>query len=112
MGISKEEVRRVARLAHLEYPRVQQDGVWVEPEHHLIQGPELARLAEELGKILDHVRELEQVDTSGVEPTLHGVPLPTRFRDDLPVPTPGAERLLAAAPERIGDGVAVPKIVE
>ncbi|MCK6550328.1 Asp-tRNA(Asn)/Glu-tRNA(Gln) amidotransferase subunit GatC [Myxococcota bacterium] len=113
MAIDRAEVRRIARLAHLEYPRVQaKDGTFVEPAEHLLDDAMLDKLAAELGQILDHVRELEAVDVEGVEPTSHGVPLPTMLREDTPGHVLTTDDALASAPARVGDGVAVPKIVE
>ena|SRR5438067_19436 len=113
MAISKEEVRRIARLAHLEYPRIQaKDGTFVEPADHLMDDAMLEKLATELGQVLDHVRQLDEVDVSNVEATSHGVPLPTRFREDVAGPGLATDKALAAAPERTGDAISVPKIVE
>ena len=105
--------RRVARLANLEYPRVlNKDGTWVEPSEQLIGDAELDKLALDLSKILDHVRELDTLDVSDVPPTSHAVPLPTRFRDDLASAPSDTDALLEGAPQRVGDAIAVPKIVE
>lgn len=113
MAIDKAEVRRIARLAHLEYPRVQaKDGTFVEPSEHLIDDATLEQLATDLGQILDHVRELDAVDVDGIEPTSHGVPLPTMLREDTPGHVLSTDDALKNAPARIGDGVAVPKVVE
>lgn len=113
MAIDRAEVRRIARLAHLEYPRVQnKDGSWTEPAEHLFDDALLDKLAGELSKVLEHVKQLDEVDVSGVEPTSHGVPLPTRFRDDARGAVLETDRALAGAPQRVGDGIAVPKIVE
>jgi aspartyl-tRNA(Asn)/glutamyl-tRNA(Gln) amidotransferase subunit C len=93
--IDKDKVRYVARLAHLS-----------------LTEPEVDRLAHDLTAILDYVRQLEEVDTSAVEPTAHAVPLATEFREDAARPGIGLERALANAPERLGDGFGVPKIIE
>src|SRR5947209_745892 len=111
--ISKDEVRRIARLAHLEYPRVQQkDGTFAEPETHLIDDATLESLAKDLAQILDHVRELDDLDVSGIEPTSHAVPLPTALRSDAQTSMLPTDRALAAAPRHTGEAVTVPKIVE
>lgn len=72
----------------------------------------LDRLAAELGRILDHVRDLQAVDVEGVPPTRHGVELPSRWRSDEAKPSIDRDAGLSGAPARIGDAVAVPKIVE
>jgi len=50
MGVTREDVRKIAELARL----------------HPDEGS-VARLTEELNGILEHIRSLEEVDTSGVE---------------------------------------------
>jgi aspartyl-tRNA(Asn)/glutamyl-tRNA(Gln) amidotransferase subunit C len=66
--ISREEVEHVARLARLHFDE-----------------DELARLQPELGRIIDYVRQLSELDLSGLEPTSHAVPLKNVFRADEPV---------------------------
>jgi aspartyl-tRNA(Asn)/glutamyl-tRNA(Gln) amidotransferase subunit C len=113
MPIDKAEVRRIARLAHLEYPRIPaKDGGFVDPPELLMDDALLEKLAGEIGQILDHIKQLDEVNVEGVEPTSHGVPLPTAFREDEANPGLATDRALDQAPQRIGDAVAVPRIVE
>jgi aspartyl-tRNA(Asn)/glutamyl-tRNA(Gln) amidotransferase subunit C len=113
MTMDREEVRRLARLAQLEYPRVQDaEGRWREPDALLIDDATLDALARELTQILAHVRQLEEVDVEGVEPTAHGVPLPTRLRADEPGEALPTDLALDQAPARLADGFAVPKVLE
>jgi aspartyl-tRNA(Asn)/glutamyl-tRNA(Gln) amidotransferase subunit C len=93
--IDEDRVRYVARLAHLS-----------------LSDAEVRRFAKDLSSILDWVRKLDELDTSSVEPTSHAVALPTKLRDDEVVESLGVERALANAPERLGDGFGVPKIIE
>ena len=67
--ISREEVEHVARLARLHF-----------------EDEELARLQTELGEIISYVRQLSELDLSGLEPTSHAVPLQNVLRPDEPVP--------------------------
>lgn len=107
------EVRRIARLAHLEYPRILGPGGQLgEPHEHLIDDRALEKLALDLAQILDHVEELDLVDTEGVEVMSHAVTLPGLLRRDEPGAVLGADVALSGAPGRIGDAVRVPKIVE
>ena len=66
----------------------------------------------DLDAILGHVDQLEKVDTKGVAPYeavgLRELPL----RPDAPRPSLGVEAALLNAPERLGDGFGVPKIIE
>ncbi len=113
MGIADEEVRRIARLSNLEYPQIQDEaGIWVEPPDPLLSDTQCHKLAVELGKVLEHVERLQEVDISGVEPSSHGVPLPTRFRTDEPQEPIESERVLSGAPLRVGNAFSVPKIIE
>jgi aspartyl-tRNA(Asn)/glutamyl-tRNA(Gln) amidotransferase subunit C len=107
MPIDREEVRRIARLAHLEHPRAAG-----EPTDHLMSDEVLSDLANDLSQILEHVKELETLDTRDVPPTAHGVPLPPLFREDVPGEPRSTDALLAETPERSGDAVCVPRIVE
>ena len=76
MAIDKGKVRDVARLANLELARVKNSqGEWVDAEEALFDDSQLARLAHELSKILEHVAQLDSLDLEDVEPTSHCVPL-------------------------------------
>jgi aspartyl-tRNA(Asn)/glutamyl-tRNA(Gln) amidotransferase subunit C len=113
MSIDKTLVRHVARLACLELPKVQnKDGSWSEPEEHLINDQRLEKLSQELGKILNYVKELETLDLDGVEATSHGVPLPTKYRSDTVGPALGVKRALETAPASAQNSFRVPKVIE
>jgi aspartyl-tRNA(Asn)/glutamyl-tRNA(Gln) amidotransferase subunit C len=94
MGISLDEVRRVAALAHLEF----------EPQ-------DLERYAEQLSTILDYVARLQEVDTAAVE-TDPGSPAgkPELRRDD-PVPCLAIEDTLANAPDPGQGHFRVPRVI-
>ena len=55
---------------------------------------------------------LRQLDTAGVEPTSHAVPMVNVFRDDEPRPCLSPEEMLANAPDRSGEFFRVPRIIE
>ena len=66
---------------------------------------------EQLNRILEFFRKLDEVDTSNVQPTYHVVELTTVFREDEPAsPLPQEEALRNAAHKKNGYFVA-PKIV-
>ena len=98
--VSVEEVQRVAELAHLEL------------------GPEeSARMLKDLNAILDYVAELNDVDTSGVEPLeqvseLGGVAGRTVLRVDEPKPSLDRVVVVAEAPDSDGVFFRVPKVIE
>jgi len=92
---TREDVIRVADLARLE-----------------LSGEEAERMSVELGHILDHVEALQALDTEGIVPTAHAIPLATPLRADVPEPGVDPDRVLANAPRREGDAFAVPKVLE
>jgi aspartyl-tRNA(Asn)/glutamyl-tRNA(Gln) amidotransferase subunit C len=96
MALSPDEVRRIAALAKLR----------LSPE-------EETRLAGELSAILDYVRQLEELDVSGVEPMTHALAAgETPFREDATLPCLPPEEALANAPARAGTCFQVPRIIE
>jgi aspartyl-tRNA(Asn)/glutamyl-tRNA(Gln) amidotransferase subunit C len=96
MALSREEVRRIAALARLR-----------------LSSGEEERLAGELSAILDYVRQLEELDVSGVEPMTHALAAgETPFREDAVVPGLSPEEALANAPARSGTCFQVPRIIE
>jgi len=95
MTLTPEQVAHVALLARLEL------------------GPaDLERFARQLSAILDYVDQLQQVDTAGVEPLAHPLPLRNVFRPDDPRPSLPVDEALANAPDRQGDFFAVPAVLE
>mgnify|MGYP000921071932 CR=1 FL=1 len=95
MSLTPEQVRHVAHLARLA----------ITPE-------EEERYARQLNQVLAHVDRLAALDVSRVEPLAHAVPLPALLRDDVVTPSLPREDVLANAPQRTAEGVAVPKIIE
>jgi aspartyl-tRNA(Asn)/glutamyl-tRNA(Gln) amidotransferase subunit C len=93
--ITKQDVEKVATLARL----------------HVTES-ETAAFAKQLSEILAHVEQLNRYDTTGVEPTATVMGQVNVFRDDVVRPSLPAEKALANAPEREGDGFSVPKILE
>jgi aspartyl-tRNA(Asn)/glutamyl-tRNA(Gln) amidotransferase subunit C len=93
--LSLEQVQHVARLAALS-----------------IDDDEAARIAEELGSILDHMATLDALDVTDVEPTFHPLQVDVVLRPDVVVASPPRELLLEAAPETEFGGFAVPKVLD
>jgi aspartyl-tRNA(Asn)/glutamyl-tRNA(Gln) amidotransferase subunit C len=93
--ISRSDVEHVARLARLK-----------------LDDAELERMREQLSAILEYIDKLRQLDTEGIEPTSHAVPLVNVMRpDDVCSSLPQAE-MLANAPDRVDEFFRVPRIVE
>ena len=93
--ITIAEVIAVARLAHLDFT----------PE-------ELEPLTRELGDILAYVKQLEQVDVTGVPPTAHVQLERLPLREDEPAPSLPRELALREAPRVVTEGFAVPAFVD
>jgi aspartyl-tRNA(Asn)/glutamyl-tRNA(Gln) amidotransferase subunit C len=73
---------------------------------------EVRRYAGPLDEILGYVRQLQAVDTTGVEPTAHARPVVNVFRDDEAGPSQDRERTLANAPASRNGLFVVPRIIE
>jgi aspartyl-tRNA(Asn)/glutamyl-tRNA(Gln) amidotransferase subunit C len=73
---------------------------------------EAARFAGELAKIVDHVAQLDALDTRDVPPTAHVRLDRMPLRADEPRPCLTHEEALAQAPRVEGEGFAVPAFVE
>jgi aspartyl-tRNA(Asn)/glutamyl-tRNA(Gln) amidotransferase subunit C len=93
--ITLKEVEHVARLARLE-----------------LGAEDKERMRRELDGILSYIDKLRALDTEGVEPTSHAVPLTNVMRDDEVRPSFPRSDMLANAPDRSGDFFRVPKIIE
>ena len=64
-----------------------------------LEPAEIELFARQLGDVLTHVEELEQVDTTGVSPTASGAQRTVERSDDVRPSLPIAD-VLANAPER------------
>ncbi len=95
MEMTVTDVEYVARLARLELSL---------KEKELFAG--------QMGAILGYVEKLKELNTDGIVPTSHAVPMENSFRDDIASPSIGLEKALANAPDRAGSFFAVPKVIE
>ena len=104
-AVTLEQVRRVAELANLE-----------------LTAEEEPRMQRDLNAILGHVAELNQLDTTGVQPMAQvgellaaGQPIDgegTDLRPDQLRPSLDRKAVMAAAPESDGRFFKVPKVIE
>jgi len=93
--IDPEDVARMAALARLALSR-----------------DEISAMTEDLEQILVHVAALDELDTEGVEPTVHGFELATPLRPDVAVSPLDPELAVSNAPAREGTAFLVPKVLE
>jgi aspartyl-tRNA(Asn)/glutamyl-tRNA(Gln) amidotransferase subunit C len=91
MKIDRNEARRVAGLARLEFD---EDG--------------LERMAAEMTKILGYIDQLREVEVGGFEEASEAV---TPLRDDEPAPPVARERVAANAPAWRDGFFVVPKVI-
>jgi aspartyl-tRNA(Asn)/glutamyl-tRNA(Gln) amidotransferase subunit C len=66
----------------------------------------------QLSGILAYVEKLNELDTSGVEPTSHVLALGNVMREDILRPSLPTDEALLNAPDRADDFYRVPKIIE
>ncbi|MDQ4133580.1 MAG: Asp-tRNA(Asn)/Glu-tRNA(Gln) amidotransferase subunit GatC [Actinomycetota bacterium] len=92
--ISRDDVAHVARLARLD-----------------LADEELDRFTEQLGAVLDHAADVAALDTEGVPPTAHPLPLVNVLRDDTPRPGLDRDEVLAQAPAAEEGRFRVPPIL-
>jgi len=100
MIISREDVLRVAELAHLE-----------------LTDAEVETFQRQLDAILTYIEKLKELDTSQVEPmaqVLAGVPAGEEIalRDDRLAPCEVAEEVLKGAPDPSRPYFRVPKVID
>ena len=92
--ITTEDVAHVARLARLE---LTQD--------------ELEEFTGQLAAVLEHAEDVEALDTEGVPPTAHPLPIVNVLRDDVVVPSLDRAEVLKQAPAVEMDRFRVPRIL-
>lgn len=95
MSVSREEVQHIALLSRLA-----------------IGDAEAARYAEQLSQILEYAAQLNQLDTSQVEPTFHSVPLSNVFRQDVPGHPLPLDAALQNSARHTGAFFEVPKVAD
>jgi aspartyl-tRNA(Asn)/glutamyl-tRNA(Gln) amidotransferase subunit C len=93
--LSRADVEHVAHLARLG-----------------LTDDELTRLEGELNHILDQYAILSRLDTDAIPPTAQTITLENILRSDVARPSLPQEAVLANAPERSGEHVVVPAIID
>ena len=93
-SLSRGDVEHVARLARLA-----------------LTAEEIDALTPELAAILDYAAELSTLDTAGVPPTAHPLPLVNVFRTDVVRPSLPRDEVLAEAPAAEDGRFRVPRIL-
>ncbi len=95
MSITIKDVEHVADLARLD-----------------LSAEEKEQFAGQLNAILKYAEKLGGLDTEGVEPTSHVLPLANVMREDKARPSWPIEKVLANAPEEEDGQFKVPAVLE
>jgi aspartyl-tRNA(Asn)/glutamyl-tRNA(Gln) amidotransferase subunit C len=93
-SITPEQVRHVAKLGRLA-----------------VTDEDVRRYTPQLEGILDYIAKVRQVDTTGVEPMAHALPLQNVLREDVVEPSLPTEVALQNAPDSDGPFFKVPKVI-
>jgi len=92
------DVRKVAKLAHLE-----------------ITDEEVAMYTPQMADIVKYIEQLNELDTENIEPMLGGLTdegsATQAIRDDVVVPSLGQESALTEAPSGVSGHFQVPKVL-
>jgi len=92
--LTREDAAYVARLARID-----------------LDDAELDAFAGQLASVLEHAAEIARLDTDGVEPTAHPLPLRNVLRPDEIRPSVPRDEVLAAAPAVEDGRFRVPRIL-
>jgi aspartyl-tRNA(Asn)/glutamyl-tRNA(Gln) amidotransferase subunit C len=94
MALSREEVLHVAELARLS-----------------LSPAEIELFTGQLNEILEYVEKLQELDTRGVAPLAHVIPLGNVFREDQVLESLPLDAALENAPAREDGNFLVPRII-
>ena len=94
-AIDEAQVRHIAKLSRLN-----------------LTDDEVRLFAGQLAKILDYVKQIESLDTAGVEPLAHALPVTNVLRDDQPRESFSNQQALANAPETERGCFRVPAVLD
>ncbi len=93
--IDQMQVRKVAKLARLE-----------------LSDAEVEEFTGQLSAVIEYVEKMNELDTQGVEPLAHCLPVSNVFREDKAAESMGTEKTLANAPDSDEQFFRVPKILD
>ena len=94
MAIDSAEVRRIARLAHLD-----------------LDEATIEAFTDQLQSILDYVAVLGELDLQSIPPTWSTGELEQRLREDVDAPSVSADEALANAADTGADQFRVPRVL-
>ena len=92
--ITREEVINVANLARLK-----------------LTDSEIIKMQDDMSSILDFISQINELDTTGIEPSAHAIDIKNVFREDVVIPSMDRDKLLKLAPESSDGFIVVPKVI-
>jgi len=92
--ITKETIKHLAILSRLEFTDEQLDN-----------------FSHDLDDIFNYAQMLNEVDTEGIEPSSHAIPIQNVFKDDVVKEFPNIDKIMANAPQEEDHAFRVPKIL-
>ncbi|OGI08423.1 MAG: asparaginyl/glutamyl-tRNA amidotransferase subunit C [Candidatus Margulisbacteria bacterium GWF2_35_9] len=92
--ITKETIKHLAVLSRLEFTEKQLDN-----------------FSHDLENIFNYAQMLNEVDTTGIIPSSHAMPLQNVFKEDRVIPYHNIEKIMANAPLEESHAFRVPKIL-
>ena len=95
MSITTEDINHIAKLARLG-----------------LSADETRIFAGQMDNILNYVETLNELNTEGIIPTSHAVPVENAFRSDILHPSDIIDKALANAPECADNYFRVPPVIE
>ena len=94
MSVTKNDVKKIAELARLEFNE-----------------SELENYTREMNKMLDYVDKLNELDTENIQPLSHPIENTNVFRDDEVKKSTKREDALKNAPDKSSEYFKVPKVI-
>ena len=91
--IEIQDIKRTAKLASIQ-----------------LTEEEESKFSKQLSDVLKFIQQMNEVDTTGVEPMVNTVHFSNVMREDVEIYESTREELMQNAPEREGDFFKVPKI--
>lgn len=95
MSLSIEEIQKIAHLSRL-----------------YLADADIAEYSVQLSRILDFIEDMNQVDTTGIEPFAHPLDIPQRLREDKVTEPNLRDKFQAIAPQVESGLYLVPKVIE
>lgn len=95
MKVTEKEVKYIAQLSRL-----------------VVSEAEMPKFTEQFNQILNYADILQKINTDGVEPTAHVLPLQNVLREDVALPGVSNAEALKNAPAVHEGGFKVPRVIE